>query len=72
MPTVTITGATRRGDEVLLAGTVDGAPARARIWWSHLVSLTAAQRRAAIAQALAADAAAQADVDLGLTGTVTV
>ena len=72
MATVTITGANRRGDDVFVAGTVDGTPVRAHLWWSHLAPLTAAQRRTAVAQALAAEADAQASTDLGITGTLTV
>ncbi len=72
MPTVTINEAIRRGDDVAVAGTVDGEPARAHLWWSHLAPLTPAQRRTAVAQALAAETAAQAGADLGISGTVTV
>lgn len=52
------------------AQAADGSPVRAELWWSALAPLTAAQRRAAIGQALA-EACAAAPVDLGITGTIT-
>jgi hypothetical protein len=72
MASVTITGARRRGDDVFVEGDVDGVSIRAHLWWSHLAPLTAAQRRAAAAQVMAANAAAQAEIDVAISGTVTV
>ena len=72
MASVTITGARRRGDDVFVEGDVDGLKLRAHLWWSHLAPLTAAQRRVAAAQTMAAEAAAQAETDAGISGTVTV
>ena len=72
MATVTITSAIRRGDDVFVSGDVDGVSVRVHLWWSHLAPLTPLQRRTAIAQALAADLAAQATADLGISGTVNV
>lgn len=58
-------------DVVRCEGSVDGQPVQATVWWSHLAPLSAAQRRAAVAQALA-DVAGPAPTDLGISGTVIV
>ena len=74
MASVTISRVVRVGvtDDVIAEGTVDGVPASAHLWLSHLLPLTAAQRRQAVAQALRDERAGADTTDLGISGTVTV
>lgn len=75
MPSVfTVSRAYRRGGSdavVVEANGPNGEIVLAQLWWSHLQPLTAAQRRAAIGQALAEALAARADVEVGIVGSVT-
>lgn len=56
MPLVAIQSARRVAGEDLITvrGLVDGMPAVVNVWWSHLAPLSPAQRKRAVAQALAA------------------
>lgn len=75
MPTpFDVTRVRRAGDRVIVtAAAPDGSNYTVHLWWSHMRDLTAAQRRAAIASALKAEADERDGVDLpGYTGTLNI